>query len=203
MQQTQEQYGLPIVMSRDPTHWRKTMVSGAFPVLSRRTFPPVACIDHPLQLEARDDIRKGQVIELRFLLRVEDLIAGGKDDACRIDDDLLLPVLPPDGSRTADIVAEPALDTVLLVLDNDVGDRLRVGLVDRPADPYAGIEPVVYLDRADERAVAAAVAGRLVDISREFFHRHAEMTGLPLDLLHLREGMDGDVGIAGHIDHLG
>src|SRR5512133_2029391 len=53
MQHTHEQAGLPILMSREPTHWMKTMDAGVFPLLSRLIFPPVG----PLALIIRSSSR--------------------------------------------------------------------------------------------------------------------------------------------------
>ena len=113
--------------------------------------------------------------------------------ACGIDDDLLFRILVQDRLRPADIVAEPALDAVLRVLDHHIGDCLGVGLVDRLSHPDAGIEPVVDLDRADLDAVAAAGAGIHIDIARVLADGDPEVPGFAFDSFHLGKGMDLDI----------
>jgi len=55
-------------------------------------------------------------------------VTGCDDDACRLDIDNPLLVLTEDRLLAADIIAETALDAVLLVLDDDVGTACAWGL---------------------------------------------------------------------------
>lgn len=107
--------------------------------------------------------------ELRFFPGIKDGVPGCEHDACRIENDLLLLVLPFYRSRTTDIIAEPALDAVLLVLDNDIRDCLGMRFVDRLPDADARIETVVDFYRADKDAVPATGAGRFINVPRVFF----------------------------------
>ena len=76
-------------------------------------------------------------------------------------------------------------------------------LVDRLTDTNPCIEAVVDFHRADQDAVPAAITGRFIDIPRVFFYGDAEMTNFAIDLLNLGACVDGDVGVTGHVHHLG
>ena len=91
---------------------------------------------------------------------------------------------------------------MLLVLDDDIGDRLGVGFVYGFPDAYTGIEPVVDLHRADMDAVFAPVTLALDDVAGVFPDPDAEAPGLAVDRLDLGACVDGDVRVPAHIHHL-
>jgi len=201
------------------------MLSGSFPSLRRRIFHaldkddalrflPVAQAPdlpagraagayHPLKFEAGDDIGELQVPERGFFPGIEDLVSRGDDDTCGLDHEVLVLILVQDRLGAADIVTEPALDAVLLVLYDPVGNHLRVGLVDRFSYPDPGIEPVVDLDRADPDTIAAAGAGIHVNVTRVLGDGDGKVPGFALDTFNLGKGMDPDICVPLHVHHLG
>ncbi|MBA7481394.1 hypothetical protein ES707_16864 [subsurface metagenome] len=129
-------------------------------------------------------------------------VAARDDDACRRDLDNPLLILAQDGLPAADVVAEAALDAVLGVLDDDIGDRLRMGLINRFPHADAGVELIVDLHRADPGAVPTPVALVLDDVAGVLPDPDPEPADLSLDRLDLGAGVDGDVLVPGHLHHL-
>ena len=170
-----------------------------------------------LEGEAVDDVGDGAVAELavplvggvlRLAADVVELEAGGDDDgADRLDDQLVL-LLVVDGAGAADLLADAALaalepGAVLPVDHRRVGDRLGKGDVDGRAHAEVAVEGVGdLLLRALGAADAAAGAFVLVHRAGLLAHRHLEVADVPLDVLHLGVGVEGDVGVVGDVDHL-
>ena len=140
---------------------------------------------------------------------VHEVVTGGGHDAAHVlGDDLVLHVVL-DGAGGADLGAHAALalghlTTIFGIDDRLLGDGLREGDVDGRGGTGEFVEGVRrLLAGAFFRAGAAAGAQAPVHIGGALADLDGEVAHVAGDVFHFRHGVQGDVGMLGHVHHLG
>ena len=94
MQQMEEQYSLPQVESREPTHWIQAMRLAGLAAVRQANDMALERAgggQHPFKLDAGDDIGVAAVAEFALARGVELVEARSQDDRAHIERDGLLP----------------------------------------------------------------------------------------------------------------
>ena len=140
---------------------------------------------------------------------VHEVVTGGGHDAAHfLGDDLVLHVVL-DGAGGADLGAHAAfalghLAAVFGIDDRLLGDGLREGDVDGRGGTGEFVEGVGrLLAGAFFRAGAAAGAQAPVHIGGALADLDGEVAHIAGDVFPFRHGVQGDVGMLGHVHHLG
>ena len=166
-------------------------------------------VAQPLEFQAGVHLGEAAVAPLFELAGVDQIVAGGHDDGADLQLADAVLVVHHDGARLAELFAHAALAAheevaVLAVDDRLVGHGLREHGVDGGPEGHLLVElRGNLLHRALGDADAAAGALGVVHAGGLASHLDLELANAAAHFFHLVIGEQLDVGVLGHLDHLG
>ncbi len=165
-------------------------------------------VDHPLELQAGQDVVQPSIAVLGCAGAVEEIEAGSHDDGAHIQFHDLILLLEINGSPRAEFLANAAfaslkIATILPINHWNPGYRLGEGYVYRRPHPYPRIELAGYLLRWTFLLAQATTGTQLlIHITRLLPHLNLEVPYVARYLLHLAIAQNLDPLVLSHGHHL-